>query len=162
MSCQARQEQLERTAFEFGLEARIDAERAHLESCPDCAAHWALLQQLVGEARSARPTPVPPLIRAAVHERAAHAMRATPSKSIFRRDVAAPLAFAALALPVSLAVIWLWTRAVAYVFAPWLPPAALTGLTILYAASSALTLGGLYGLLPFAVAYAKRNRLEAP
>jgi len=162
VSCQARQEQLEQLAFELGREARIDEQREHLESCADCASHWALLQQLTGDASSARPAPLPPLLRAAVHERAARALRATPSESIFRRNVAAPLAFASLALPISVAVVWLWSRGLAYLFEPWLPAAVLTTLTILYAASAALTLGGLYGLLPFAVAYANRNRLEAP
>jgi len=153
---------MEQLAFELGREARIDEQREHLESCAECASHWELLRQLIAEASSARPAPPSPMLRTAVRERATRALRATPSQSIFRRDVAAPLAFASLALPISVAVVWLWSRGLAYLFEPWLPATVLTALTILYAASAALTLGGLYGLLPFAVAYANRNRLEAP
>jgi hypothetical protein len=55
----------------------------------------------------------------------------------------------------------LWAHGLSALLEPWLPASVLTGLTIYYAASAALTLGGLYGSLPFAIAYANRNRLEA-
>jgi hypothetical protein len=162
VNCETRQEQLERIAFESGFEARVDEEREHLEACADCSSHCALLQRLIGEARNARRLPLPPQLRASVHERAARALRAASSEPIFRWNIAAPLAVALLAVPIAIGEGWLWTRGLSYVLEPWLPTAVLTGLTIFYVASAALTLGGLYGLLPFAIAYANRNHLEAP
>ncbi len=162
MNCEARQEQLERAAFEGGLEAFADAEREHLEGCANCSSHFALLGQLIGDARNAQPAPLTPQLRASVHERATRALRATHSNLIFRWEIAAPLAVALLALPIAVGQGWLWTHGLSYLLEPWLPTSVLTGLTIFYAASAALTLGGLYGSLPLAIAYANRNRLEAP
>ncbi len=162
MNCEARQEQLERIAFEGGLEALVDEEREHLETCAPGRSHFALLRQLIGEARDAQPAPLSPQLRASVHERATRALRATHSNLIFRWEIAAPLAVALLALPIAIGQGWLWTHGLSVLLEPWLPASVLTGLTILYAASAALTLGGLYGSLPFAIAYANRNRLEAP
>jgi len=162
VNCEARQEQLERIAFEGELEALVDEQREHLEACAPCASHFALLRQLIGEARDAQPTPLSPQLRASVHERAIRALRATHSNLIFQWEIFAPLAVALLALPVAIGQGWLWTRGLSVLLEPWLPTSVLTGLTIFYAASAALTLGGLYGLLPFAVAFANRNRLEAP
>ena len=168
MNCEARQEQLERIAFEGGAEALVDEQREHLEACAPCASHFALLQQLIGEARDAQPTPLSPQLRASVHERATRALRATQvlpaadSNPIFRWEIAAPLAVALLALPIAIGQGWLWTHGFSVLLGPWLPASVLTGLTIFYAASAALTLGGLYGSLPLAIAYANRNRLEAP
>ena len=167
MNCDARQEQLERIAFEGELEALADEQREHLADCAPCASHFALLQLLIGEARDAQPAPLSPQLRASVHERATRALRATRarpashSKSIFRWEIAAPLAVALLALPIAIGQGWLRTRGLSALLEPWLPASVLTGLTIFYAASAALTLGGLYGSLPFAIAYANRNRLEA-
>ena len=162
MNCEARQEQLERIAFEGELEALADEQREHLEACAPCASHFALLRQLIGEARDAQPTPLSPQLRASVHERATRALRATRSNLIFRWEIVAPLAVALLALPIAIGQGWLWTHGLSVLLEPWLPTSVLTGLTIFYAASAALTLGGLYGSLPFAIAYANRNRLEAP
>ena len=162
MNCEARQEQFERIAFEGGLESLVDEQREHLEACAPCASHFALLRRLIGEARDAQPTPLSPQLRASVHERAARALRATHSNPIFRWDIAAPLAVALLALPIAIGQGWLWTQGLSLLLEPWLPTSVLTGLTIFYAASAALALGGLYGSLPFAIAYANRNRLEAP
>ena len=162
MSCEARQERIERIAFEGGLEALVDAEREHLEACADCSSHCALLQQLIGEARDARPAPLSPQLRASVHERTTRALRATHSNLIFRWEIAAPLAVALLALPIAIGQGWLWTHGLSYLLEPWLPTSVLTGLTIFYTASAALTIGGFYGSLPFAIAYANHNRLEAP
>jgi len=67
-----------------------------------------------------------------------------------------------LALPIAIGQGWLWTHGLSILLEPWLPTSVLTGMTIFYAASAALTLGGLYGSLPFAIVYANRNRLEAP
>jgi hypothetical protein len=161
MNCETRQERLEGIAFEGELEALADAEREHIETCADCSSHFALLEQLIGEARDARPAPLSPALRASVHARAARAMRASHSKAVFRWDMAAPLAVALLALPIAIGQGWLLTHGLAYFLEPWLPTSVLTGLTIFYAASAALTLGGLYGSLPLAIAYANRNRLEA-
>jgi predicted anti-sigma-YlaC factor YlaD len=162
VNCEARQEQLERIAFEGEFEALVDEEREHLETCASCSSHFALLQQLIGEARNAQPAPLSPQLRASVHERATRALRATHSTPIFRWEIAAPLAVALLALPIAIGQGWLWTHGLSALLEPWLPTSVLTGLTIFYAASAALTLGGLYGSLPFAIAYANRNRLEAP
>jgi hypothetical protein len=162
VNCEARQEQLERIAFEGGLEALVDEEREHLAACATCSSHFALLRQLSGEARNAQPAPLSAQLRASVHERATRALRATHPKLIFRWEVVAPLAVALLALPIAIGQGWLWTQGLSVLLEPWLPTSVLTGLTIFYAASAALTLGGLYGSLPFAVAYASRNRLEAP
>jgi len=162
VSCEARQEQLEQIAFEGGIEALAAEQREHLEACADCSSHFALLQQLIGEARDAQPEALSPQLRSAVHARATRALRATRSNPIFRWDIAAPLAVALLALPIAIGQGWLWTQGLSYLLEPWLPTSVLTGLTIFYAASAALTLGGLYGSLPFAIAYANRNRLEAP
>jgi len=162
VNCEARQEQLERIAFESELEALVDEQREHLEACAPCASHLALLRKLIGEARDAQPTPLSPQLRASVHERATRALRATHSNLIFQWEIFAPLAVALLALPAAIGQGWLWTRGLSVLLEPWLPTSVLTGLTIFYAASAALTLGGLYGLLPFAVAFANRNRLEAP
>ncbi len=162
MNCEARQEQLEQIAFEGGSEALVEEQREHLETCADCSSHFALLQQLIDEARDARPEAISPQLRASVHERAARALRASRANPIFRGDIAAPLAVALLALPIAIGQGWLWTQGLSYLLEPWLPTSVLTGLTIFYAASAALTLGGLYGSLPFAIAYANRNRLEAP
>ena len=168
MNCEARQEQLERIAFEGGPEALVDEQREHLEACAPCASHLALLQQLIGEARDAPPAALSPQLRASVHERATRALRATRSlrathsNPIFRWEIVAPLAVALLALPIAIGQGWLWSHGLSTLLEPWLPTSVLTGLTIFYAASAALTLGGLYGSLPFAIAYANRNRLEAP
>ncbi len=162
MNCEARQEQLERTVFEGGIEVLVEEERNHLEVCADCSSHFALLQQLIGEARNTRPAPLSPQLRAGVHERAIRALRATHSNPIFRWKIAAPLAVALLALPIAIGQGWLWTQGLSYLLEPWLPTSVLTGLEIFYAASAALTLCGLYGSLPFAIAYANRNRLEVP
>lgn len=162
MNCDARQEQLEQTAFAGGIEALAADQREHLESCEDCSSHFALIRQLIDGSRDAHPEALPPQLRASVHERATRALRATHSSAIFRWDIAAPLAVALLALPIAIGQGWLWTHGLSYLLEPWLPTSVLTGLTIFYAASAALTLGGLYGLLPFAVAYSNRNRLEAP
>jgi len=162
VNCDARQEQLEQAVFEGGIHALVEDQREHLEACADCSSHFALLQQLSGEARDAQPAALSPQLRALVHERAARALRATRSDAIFRWEVAAPLAVALLALPIAIGQGWLWTHGLSYLLEPWLPASVLTGLTIFYAASAALTLGGLYGSLPFAIAYANRNRLEAP
>ena len=162
MNCEARQEQLEWIAFEGEFEALVDEEREHLETCASCSSHFALLQQLIGEARNAQPAPLSPQLRASVHERATRALRATHSDPIFRWEIAAPLAVALLALPIAIGQGWLWTHGLSALLEPWLPTSVLTGLTIFYAASAALTLGGLYGSLPFAIAFANRNRLEAP
>ena len=162
MNCKARQEQLERTAFEGGFEALVDGEREHLEACAPCSSHFALLRQLIGEARDAQPAPLSPQLRASVHERATRALRATHSNPIFRWEIVAPLGVALLALPIAIGQGWLWTRGLSYLLEPWLPTSVLTGMTIFYVASAALTLGGLYGSLPFAIAYANRNRPEAP
>jgi hypothetical protein len=161
MNCEARQEQLERIAFEGGPEAIADSEREHMESCAPCSSHWALIRQLVDETRDALPAPLPHQLRTSVEERATRALRATNSNPIFRWEIAAPLAVALLALPIAVGQGWLWTHGFSILLEPWLPASVLTGLTIFYAASAALTLGGLYGSLPFAVAYANRNRLEA-
>ena len=112
--------------------------------------------------RNARPEPLSSQLRASVHERATRALRATHSNLILRWEIAAPLAVALLALPIAIGQGWLWTHGLSALLEPWLPTSVLTGLTIFYAASAALTLGGLYGSLPFAIAYANRNRLEAP
>ena len=162
MNCEARQEQLEQIAFEGVLDALIDEQREHLETCAPCASHFALLGRLIGDARDAQLTPLSPQLRASVHERATRALRASHSKLIFRWEIAAPLAVALLALPIAIGQGWLWTHGLSTLLDPWLPTSVLTGLTIFYAASAALTLGGLYGSLPFAIAYANRNRLEAP
>ncbi|MBW2493330.1 MAG: hypothetical protein JRE43_01155 [Deltaproteobacteria bacterium] len=162
MNCEAIQQRLEQAAFEGGLETLAEDQRAHLETCADCASHFALLAQLIGDAGDARPEAISAQLRAEVHERATRALRATHSAPLLRWDIAAPLAVALLALPIAIGQGWLWTRGFSYLLEPWLPTSVLTGLTIFYAASAALTLGGLYGLLPFAVAYANRNRLEAP
>ncbi len=162
MNCEARQEQLEWAAFEGGLEAGADAEREHLEGCANCSSHFALLEQLIGDARNAQPAALSHQLRASVHERATRALRATHSNLIFQWEIAAPVAVALLALPIAIGQGWLWTQGLSALLEPWLPTSVLTGLTIFYAASAALTLGGLYGLLPFAIAYANRNRLEAP
>jgi predicted anti-sigma-YlaC factor YlaD len=161
MNCEARQEQLERIAFEGRLESLVDEEREHLEACATCSSHFALLRQLTREARNARPEPLSPQLRASVHERATRALRATHSNLILRWGITAPLAVALLALPIAIGQGWLWTHGLSLLLEPWLPTSVLTGLTIFYAASAALTLGGLYGSLPFAIAYANRNRLEA-
>jgi hypothetical protein len=168
VNCEARQEQIERIAFEGELEALVDEEREHLAACAPCRSHFALLRQLVGEARGAQPAALSPQLRASVHERATRALRATHARPathpnpIFRWDIAAPLAVALLALPIAIGQGWLWTHGLSLLLEPWLPTSVLTGLTIFYAASAALTLGGLYGSLPFAIAYANRKRLEAP
>ena len=162
MNCEARQEQLEQIAFEGELDALIDEQREHLEACAPCRSHFALLRQLVGEARDAQPESLSPQLRALVHEQAARALRANHSSPIFRWEIAAPLAVALLALPLTIGQGWLWTHGISLLLEPWLPTSVLTGLTIFYGASAALTLGGLYGSLPFAIAYANRNRLEAP
>ena len=161
MNCEAIQQQLEQAAFEGGLETLAEDQRAHLATCADCASHFALLAQLIGDASDARPEPISPQLRAEVHQRASRALRATRSNPRLRWEIAAPLAVSLLALPIAIGQGWLWTRGFSYLLEPWLPTSVLTGLTIFYAASAALTLGGLYGLLPFAVAYANRNRLEA-
>ena len=162
MNCEARQEQLERIAFEGGLEALVDEEREHLGACAPCRSHFALLRQLIGEARDAQPAPLSPQLRASVHERATRALRATHQNLVLRWELVAPLAVALLALPIAIGQGWLWTHGLSALLEPWLPTSVLTGLTIFYAASAALTLGGLYGSLPFAIVYANRNRLEAP
>ena len=162
MNCEARQERLEQAAFEAGLEAFADAEREHLEDCANCSSHFALLGQLIGDARSAQPALLSHQLRASVHERATRALRATHSNLIFQWEIAAPLAVALLAVPIAVGQGWLWTQGLSALLEPWLPTSVLTGLTIFYAASAALTLGGFYGLLPFAIAHANRNRLEAP
>jgi anti-sigma factor RsiW len=156
------QEQIERAAFEGGLAARVERERAHLEACAACAEHVALLRELIEELRDAPPQRLTPQLRASVHERAIRALRATRPSPIFRWEIAAPLAVALLALPIAIGQGWLWTHGLAYLLRPWLPASVLTGLAIFYVASAALTLGGLYGSLPLAVAYANRNRPEAP
>jgi hypothetical protein len=167
LNCEAKQEQLERIAFEGGIEALVEDQREHLEACADCSSHFALLEQLIGETRDAQPEPLSPRLRASVHERATRALRATHtlgaihSNPIFRWEIAAPLAVALLALPIAIGQGWLWTHGLSFLLEPWLPASVLTGLTIFYAASAALTLGGLYGALPFAIVYANRNRLEA-
>lgn len=162
MSCEARWDRIERAAFEGGLDARAEQEREHLESCAACASQVALLRRLIGEARAAQPEPLSPELRASVHERARRALRASRPSPIFRWEIAAPLAVALLALPIAIGQGWLWAQGFAYLLEPWLPASLLTGLAILYAASAALTLGGLYGSLPLAVVYAQRKRLEAP
>ena len=161
MNCEARQEQLEGIAFEDGLETLVDGEREHLEDCAACSSHFALLRQLIGEARDLQPTGLSPQLRASVHERATRALRATHSNLIFRWEIVAPLAVALLALPIAIGQGWLWTHGLSVLLEPWLPTSVLTGMMIFYAASAALTLGGLYGALPFAIAYANRNRPEA-
>jgi hypothetical protein len=179
VNCETRQEQLEWIAFEGELEALVDEQREHLETCASCSSHFALLEKLVGHARDTQPTPLSAELRASVHERATRALRAshstpttqstgaaqstraTQSNPIFRWEIAAPLAVALLALPIAIGQGWLWTHGISLLLEPWLPSSVLTGLTIFYAASAALTLGGLYGSLPFAVAYANRNHLEA-
>ena len=162
MNCEARQEQLEQIVFEGGPEAIADEEREHLEACTPCSSQFALLRRLIGETRDAQPTPLSHQLRTSVHERATRALRASQSKLIFQWEIAAPLAVALLALPIAIGQGWLWTHGLSALLEPWLPTSVLTGLTIFYAASAALTLGGLYGSLPFAIAYANRNRLEAP
>lgn len=162
MNCEARQEQIELIASEGGIEALAAEQREHLEACADCSSHFALIEQLIGEARAARPEALSPQLLASVHESATRALRASRANPIFSWDIAAPLGFALLALPIAIGQGWLWTQGLAYLLEPWLPTPVITGLTILYAVSAALTLGGLYGSLPFAIAYANRNRLEAP
>jgi hypothetical protein len=162
VNCEARQQQLEQIAFERGIEALVDDQREHLESCADCSSHFALLEQLIADAQVAQPEALSRQLRASVHERAARALRASDARAVFRWDVAAPLAVALLALPIAIGQGWLWTHGLSVLLERWLPPSVLTGLTIFYAASAALTLGALYGSLPFAVAYANRNRMEAP
>jgi hypothetical protein len=162
VNCEARQEQLEQIVFEGRLESIVDEEREHLEACAPCSSHFALLRQLIGETRDVQPKPLSHRLRASVHERATRALRATHSNLIFQWEIAAPLAVALLALPIAIGQGWLWTHGLSALLEPWLPTSVLTGLTIFYAASAALTLGGLYGSLPFAIAYANRNRLEAP
>jgi predicted anti-sigma-YlaC factor YlaD len=162
VNCEARQEQLEQIAFEDELDALVDEQREHLETCAPCRSHFALLQRLIGEARDAQPAPLSPQLRASVHEHATRALRANHSSPIFRWEIAAPLAVALLALPIAIGQGWLWNHGISLLLEPWLPTSVLTGLTIFYGASVALTLGGLYGSLPFAIAYANRNRLEAP
>ncbi len=162
MNCEARQEQIELIASEGGIEALAAEQREHLEACADCSSHFALIEQLIGEARAARPEALSPQLLASVHESATRALRASRANPIFSWDIAAPLGVALLALPIAIGQGWLWTQGLAYLLEPWLPTPVITGLTILYAVSAALTLGGLYGSLPFAIAYANRNRLEAP
>jgi hypothetical protein len=160
VNCETRQERIERALFEDGLDALPTEEREHFESCALCAAQFALLQELIGEADREPEAPLPLHLRAAVHARALRALRANDSSSAFRWDVAAPLAVALLAVPIAIGQGWLWTQGVSLLLEPWVSTTVLTGLTVFYAASAALTLGGLYALLPFAVAHANRNRLE--
>jgi predicted anti-sigma-YlaC factor YlaD len=162
VNCEARQEQLERIAFEGELEALVDEEREHLATCAHCSSHFALLRRLLSDARDAQPAPLSPQLRTSVHERATRALRANRPNPIFRWELVAPLAVALLALPIAIGQGWLWTQGLSALLEPWLPTSVLTGMTIFYTASAALTLGGLYGSLPFAIAYANRNRLEAP
>ena len=161
MNCEARQEQLERIAFEGRLEAIVEEDREHMEACESCRSQFALLRQLIGESRDAQPAPLSRRLLASVDERATRALRATHSNPIFQWEIAAPLAVALLALPIAIGQGWLWTYGLSALLDPWLPTSGLTGMTIFYAASAALTLGGLYGSLPFAIAYANRKRLEA-
>jgi hypothetical protein len=161
VNCEARQERLERIAFEGRLEAIVDEDREHMEACEPCRSQLALLRQLIGESRDAQPPPLSRQLRAAVDERATRALRATHSNLIFQWEIAAPLAVALLALPIAIGQGWLWAYGLSALLDPWLPTSVLTGMTIFYAASAALTLGGLYGSLPFAIAYANRKRLEA-
>ena len=76
MNCEERQERLERIAFEGDTDALVDEEREHLETCAPCRSHFALVQQLIGEARDPTPAPLSPELRASVHERAIRALRA--------------------------------------------------------------------------------------
>jgi predicted anti-sigma-YlaC factor YlaD len=161
VNCETRQEQLERIAFEGRLEAIVDEDREHMEACEPCRSQFALLRQLTGESRDAQPAPLSRRLLASVDERAIRALRATHSNPIFQWEIAAPLAVALLALPIAIGQGWLWTYGFSALLDPWLPTSVLTGMTIFYAASAALTLGGLYGSLPFAIAYANRKRLEA-
>jgi len=161
VSCEERQEQLERIAFEGGLETLSEDVREHLAACASCSSQFALLRQLMREAREATPTSLPPELRASIHGRSARALRASHSTPIFRWEIVAPLAVALLALPIAIGEGWLLTHGLSVLLEPWLPTSVLTGLTIFYAASAALTLGVLYGSLPFAIAYANRIRLEA-
>jgi hypothetical protein len=160
-SCDERQLRFEQLAFESAL-ASLDAdERAHLAGCEACSAQLALVEQLIAEAQSARTATLSPQLRASACERATRALRARQPGRMLGAKSAAPLAAALLALPVAVAHGWLWTQLLERVLGPWLPAALLGGLTLFHAASAALALGGLYAALPFALAYANRNRLEA-
>jgi predicted anti-sigma-YlaC factor YlaD len=161
VNCEARQERLEQIAFEGRLESIVDEDRAHMETCEPCRSQFSLLRQLIGESRDAQPAPLSRQLLVSVDERATRALRATHSNPIFQWEIAAPLAVALLALPIAIGQGWLWAYGLSALLDPWLPTSVLTGMTIFYAASAALTLGGLYGSLPFAIAYANRKRLEA-
>jgi hypothetical protein len=161
MSCQTTQQRLEQLANHGQLRSIGEDQRQHLASCDECAAHHALLLTLTDEAGQTEPPPLPPQLLATLEQRAIRALRATHQRRLMRWDIAAPLAVALLALPITVGQGWLWFKGLALLLETWLPASILTGLAVVHFASVALTLGALYGALPLAIAYASRTRLEA-
>ena len=138
------------------------ADLEHLSRCVECAAHRALLRDLQADLLTRPPVPPSLAVLARVEEQAREALWAAPGPPIFRRDMWLPLALALFALPLAVVQGWLWLRGLHFLLEAWLPISFLTGISILYIGSLGVTLGLLYAVIPFAVAYSRQIQPEAP
>jgi hypothetical protein len=110
------------------------------------------------------PEPVHPTVLALARDRAARALRAREAPAHVAAgmgwELVAALAAAVLALPLVVAHAYLVLEGGAWLLASWLPAPVLAWLGLVYLGSLALGVGALYGLIPLAIAWRRREAAE--
>lgn len=164
MTCEAVQARLREACLERVAPAETDA--AHVATCPGCASHAAGLERVtqhLGMLVVPEPGAAVRAAWTAGARRALHARQVARTPTPLRphlRPLLGAAAAALLALPFVLGhaalVAWLGRT----VLGPWVPPAILTWLAMLYFVPVALGIAVLYGAIPLAVLAGRRPPLE--
>ncbi|RIK99943.1 MAG: hypothetical protein DCC71_19700 [Proteobacteria bacterium] len=163
MSCEEIQEALDDRAL---ARERGDLPHAlgdHVRGCAACAAHLRFLHALADTLAEPAPAPVHPTVLAMARARAARALRAREAPAAAAGmgwELVAALSAAVLALPLVVGHAYLVLEGGAWLLASWLPAPLLTWLGLVYLGSLALGVGALYGLIPLAIAWRRREAAE--
>jgi hypothetical protein len=162
MSCEGVQERLDDLALARALDGGDAAElRDHAAQCTACGAHLRFLHELGAALEEPAVLPVSAGVLAAAQRRAARVLRAREAPRGLGRELAAALAVALLALPLVVAHAVLVVEGASWLLSAWVPEPVLAWLGAVYLASLALGVGALYGIIPLAVAWRRRSRVES-
>lgn len=162
MSCETVQEALDDLALAHTLGDVPAPLGEHLRGCGACAAHLRFLHAMSDALAADAPPPVHPTAVARSRARATRAlrMRLREEPSRFGGEIVAALAAAVLALPLVVGHAYLVLEGGAWLLSSWLPAPLLAGLGAIYVGSLALGVGALYGLIPLAIAWRRREAAE--
>ena len=135
-------------------------EIAHAAGCKACTDHLRFVEMLAA-ALDDLPVPMlrPDVVRSATR-RAQRVVRAQRHSPELGRPLWVALSLSLLALPIVALHAYLVTQGANAFLAPWLPGPLLAWIGTAYFGSLALTLGGLYGSIPLAVALGRRLPAE--